>query len=162
MDGTAKRCAYHRFPRSYCRRRTGHSVSQMDGPSSEAEKTNSNAPSPQPRTGGGLISCEGNIPMHEKTQVQGYRLFQSAKAQMGPAFPQSNMIEGKTLRESRRVPGQHCWVESGTMLLSGRSFIWANKLRIGGMPTNCRREELPRPVRCARVQQPCASVLPHN
>ena len=46
-------------------------------------------------------------------------------------------IEGKPLRKSRRVPGQHGWVDSGTILLTGRSFIWANKLRSGGMPTNC-------------------------
>ena len=48
------------------------------------------------------------------------------------------MIKGKPLSESRWVPSQHGWVDSGTMLLSDRSFIWVNKLRSGGMPTICR------------------------
>ena len=47
-----------------------------------------------------------------------------------------NKIEGKPLRKSQ-VPGQHTWVDTGTMLFSGSSFIWANKLRSGGMPMNC-------------------------
>ena len=47
------------------------------------------------------------------------------------------MIEGKPLRESRRIPGKHSWIDSGIMLVSVRFFIWANKLRSGEMPTNC-------------------------
>ena len=36
-----------------------------------------------------------------------------------------NKIEGKPLREYRRVPRRHGWVGKDTMLLSRRSFIWA-------------------------------------
>ena len=64
---------------------------------------------------------------------QCYQLPQCAKAQMRLLH---NVIEGKPLLESRRDPGQHGWVDSGTMLLSGSSFIRTNKLISGGMPTN--------------------------
>ena len=33
-------------------------------------------------------------------------------------------IEGKPLRESRQVPSQDGWVDSDTMLLTGKTFIW--------------------------------------
>ena len=73
--------------------------------------------------------------MHEKTHVQRRQYYRLLKHRWARLL--HNMIEGKPLRESRRVPSQHDWVDSGTMLLSVRSFIWANKLRSGGMPTNC-------------------------
>ena len=48
-----------------------------------------------------------------------------------------NKIDRKPLGESLRVPSHHGYLDSRTMLLSGRSFILTEKLRNGGMPTNC-------------------------
>ena len=76
-----------------------------------------------------------------------------------------NKIEGKLLRESRRVLSQHGWVGKGTMLLSGRSFIWVKKLRRGGMPTNCRFQRGRRGERSCRagcgVPESIIHVLQH-
>ena len=139
MDSPAKRYTHRIFPRSSDRGRTRHSISEVDGPLQRRKRLIAMLPhhnigevedsylakeialSTRRLTcdGGNVISCLNEL------KHRWARLLHSK-------------IEGKPLRESHRVPGQHGWVDSGTMLLTGRSFIWANKLRSYGMPTNCR------------------------
>ena len=96
---------------------------------------------------------------------QCYRLSQCAEGQMGSASPQydcANLAESTASMARLRV-------NSGTALLSYRFFIRVNKLRSGGMPTNCRlpigrqgEKKTAPPGACTRVNKPCASALLRN
>ena len=47
-------------------------------------------------------------------------------------------MEGRALKESRKVPQQHQWLTEGTRFLSGRDFVNAAKIRINALPTRSR------------------------
>lgn len=47
-------------------------------------------------------------------------------------------IDGRALKDSRRVLGQHSWVADGTRFLSGRDFVNLIKLIIGAIPSRSR------------------------
>lgn len=68
--------------------------------------------------------------------------------------------DGHAFREVRHVPAAQHWVQEGTGLLMGRSFIDVHKLRINALPvcTQTKRgrgQELSRGLSCNRDAKPC-------
>lgn len=49
-----------------------------------------------------------------------------------------NSVDGKALKDSRKVPNQHRWIMEPTKLLSGRDFVNLNKVRINALPVRSR------------------------
>lgn len=47
-------------------------------------------------------------------------------------------IDGRRLKDSRKVPQQHQWITEGNRFLSGKDFINSIKLRINALPTKSR------------------------
>lgn len=71
------------------------------------------------------------------------------------------MIDGKCLEESSKVPKQHLWVGDGTRFLSGSDFIHFIKMRINALPVRARTSRGRRKETVCRAGCPNVETLNH-